>query len=212
MNMPKCEVLEPRWNGPVIVAATGRSLNKIDPEACRGFPIIAVKEAWERFPFAEVLYACDNHVWERCQGFKQFNGERWSTHHDRVDHKYATAAKYGIRLVRGEMQPGFSTDPAVIHYGPLNSLFQAIGFAIHWIRRPGRIVLLGCEMSGGWFFGPHPRTRKTEGDWAKAIRGFDEASRRMPDGIEVIVSTPQSLLRCFPYMPLADALAMRAVP
>jgi hypothetical protein len=206
--MASCEILEERWNGPVLVVATGASLKKIDPAICRGVPTIAVKQAWELFPWADVLFATDNHVWQLYDGFKQFKGEKWSTHHDRVDHKYATAEKYKIRLVRGEMKDGFSTDPALVHYGPMNTSFQGIQFAIHWLRKPGRIILLGMDMHGGWFFGKHPRTAKLEGDWRRAIDGFQQAARRVPHGVEIVNATAKSALKAFPQMSLENALAI----
>jgi hypothetical protein len=63
--------IEPRWRGATcIVAATGPSFTAEVAEACRGYPTIAVNDAYRLFPWADILYASDG-AW--------FAGERWSS-------------------------------------------------------------------------------------------------------------------------------------
>lgn len=210
--MTECEKLEPRWDGPVIIAATGESLTKHVAGICMesGRPIIAIKQACLRLPTADVLYACDEHHWEKYQGYPDFRGERWSTHGSPShDNKMGIAAKYGLRLVRGTHGPPgttcktFSTDPRVIHYG--NSAgFQALGFAVHWLRKPGRIVLVGLDMRGGYFFGDHPRGKQMA-RFNDYLPFFNEVAKQLPEGVEIVLGTP-SALTCFPEMSLSEAL------
>lgn len=206
------ETLEQRWEGPVIVAATGASLTKAVAESCKGFPTIALKQACMRLTWADVLYACDGYHWDHYTGYPQFVGEKWSTHQVGFDDKLAAAKKYKLRLVSGKMKyDRFSEDPSVIHYGPMNSTFQAINFAIHWIKRPGRIVLVAVDFKGGFFFGRHPRTNQSTGNWDRALAGFASAAEHLPVGIEIVNGNPDSNLKCFPRMPLADALSGKSV-
>lgn len=204
----ECETLTPRWDGPVIVAATGQSLTEEVAATCMasGRPIIAIKEAVWRLPSADVLYCCDAKRWEQYKAWPEFQGERWSTHSLRLDDKERAAKKFGIRLVRGERsKAGFSTDPGVIHYG--NSAgFQAIGFAIHWLRKPGRIVVVGLDMWGGYFFGRHPRWDRNQPPHSAYIAHFERAAAQMVEGVEIVLGTPSGL-ECFSTMKLEMALA-----
>src|SRR5690606_38970711 len=97
----RLEVLTPRWDGPIIVAAPGPSLTREVAEVCRDYPTIAIKQAALRIPWATVMYACNAWQWEMWNGFPQFEGERWSCHH-RNDRKDWIADRFGLRLVRGE--------------------------------------------------------------------------------------------------------------
>lgn len=207
-KVPECETLVPRWDSPCIVVAPGETLTKKMAEACRGYPVIAVKQSWKRLPWADVLYVCDAYLWDLYKGIPEFEGEKWSSHDESSsNNKLRCAAQYHLRLVRGEHQPGFSRDPAKIHYGR-NSGFQAINMALHWLRGPRRrVVLVGFDMQGGYFYGQHPRKG---GNFGAYMSSFDEASKSLPKGIEIINATPKSLLRCFPRMPLEQALTMEA--
>src|SRR5690606_2307666 len=114
-------------------------------EVCRDYPTIAIKQAALRIPWATVMYACNAWQWELWNGFPEFEGERWSCHH-RNDRKDWVVDRFGLRLVRGEGigATRFSTDPAVVHGGKCSG-FAARGFAIHWLRKPGRIVMVGFD-------------------------------------------------------------------
>lgn len=210
---PECETLEPRWDGPIIVAATGESLTKQVAATCMasGCPIIAIKQAVIRLPTADVLYCCDSKHWDLpYPAFRAFAGERWSTHQQSIDNKLKAAEKHGLRLVRGErVKDGvFSTDPRRIHYG--NSAgFQAIGFAIHWLKKPGRIVVVGLDMRGGYFYGFHPRWGRNPPPLGSYIPYFERSAKCLPDGVEIVLGTP-SALRCFPTMALDKALELKA--
>ena len=62
--MAQTEVIQPRWSGLVIVAAPGPSLTPEVAEACREQTVLAIGEAWQRVPWAEVLYHCDVRWWD----------------------------------------------------------------------------------------------------------------------------------------------------
>jgi hypothetical protein len=204
------ETLEPRWNGPIVVAATGSSLSRAVAAQVveSGCPIICVKQAALRLPTADVLYICDAAHWDQYQGYPEFHGERWSSHgSDSYDNKLIAAKKHNLRLVRGVHGNRFSADPSHINYGN-SSGFQAIGLAVHWLQKPGRIVVVGLDMQGGYFYGLHPRWGANQPPLHSYIRHFEEAAKSLPDGVEIVLGT-SSALTCFPAMPLAQALAFR---
>lgn len=203
----ECEVVEPRWSGLCIVAATGPSLTPEIADACRGHRIVAVNDAYRLLPFADVLYACDRKWIEHHEGCSEFRGEKWSSHQPRCNEKLDVAGKYGWRLVQGQTAHGFSIDPAVIHYGR-NSGFQAINLAI--LFGAIRIVLVGFDMrtvnGSTHFFGDHPDEIKNGPMYGSFIPHFERAAKQMPAGIEILNCTPGSALKCFPEAHLGDAL------
>jgi hypothetical protein len=196
-----------RWAGrTVIVAAPGPSLTEEVADACRGFPTIVVNDAWRRLPWADVLFACDTSWWQFYRGVPAFNGEKWSSHGTGND-KQDPALSYDIKLIAGTHGSTFSTKPGFIHWGS-NSGFQAINLAIQF--GAPRIVLVGFNMQkvGGknHFHGDHPRPLRNA-DPVRFITYFNQAAKQMPPGVTIINATPDSALKCFPWMPLEQALA-----
>jgi hypothetical protein len=207
------ETLEPRWAGPIIVAAPGPSLTREVAEQCRGYPVICIKWAALRMPWASVVYACHQWQWDDYQGYPGFQGERWSCHHRSIDNKIAAAQRWRLRLVAGDgvRATRFSEDPSVVHYG-LCSGFAALGFAIHWLRRPGRIAMVGFDFQGEgkrkYFNGEHPRGPQVGGKFDHYRPMFEAAAKHLPEGVEIVNATPESALKCFPQMSLESALSL----
>jgi hypothetical protein len=196
------EHVEPRWRGECcIVAAPGPSLTLEVAEACRGDRVIAVNDAYRRLPFADVLYACDARWWGvhgHCAGFA---GEKWSSH-SRDNQKLKEADRYGLTLVTGCNRKGFSLDPDQIHYGG-NSGFQAVNLAI--LFGAYRIVLIGCDMHGSHFFGPHPTPLRNTSRFDQYIQKFGDAAKMLPSHIKIVNATPDSALMCFPFVDFISA-------
>lgn len=205
------------WQGPVIVAASGPSLTKDVAWAARKarwfgpYRIVCVNDAYKLFPNGDVLYACDAEWWDVHEGAPEFNGERWSSHDPKKgsgNDKAKAAEKWGLNLVLGTHKQGFSRDPNVIHYGQ-NSGFQAVNLAI--LRGATKIVLVGFDMrevnGHRHFFGQHPSPLRNSGDYRNFIRAFEQANSPVP----IINATPGSALKCFPMMPLEEALEDHSV-
>jgi hypothetical protein len=199
-----------RWEGQtVVVAAPGPSLTAEVAERCRGFPVIAVQDAYRLIPWADVLYGCDAAWWNihGGRGAGDFAGEKWSSHDGGTNDKTLAAETYGLHLVAGAHGEGFSTDPAAIHYGS-NSGFQAVNLAILW--GAARIVLVGFDMrtvdGKRHFFGDHPPGLTNEADFASFIPPFVRAAAALPAGVSIVNATPDSALTCFPMGALDDAL------
>jgi hypothetical protein len=201
----KLACLERRWNGPVIVAAPGPSLNSDAAAACCGTPAIVVNDAYQLLPWADVLYGCDEEWWNVRK--PEFAGEKWSSHNygpRPKNDKRRAAKRFGLRIVEGRQAKGFALDPQYIHYGH-NSGFQAVNLAIHWGGNP--IILIGFDMRGTHFFGEYERPlrqmRKSFEGW---IKNFREAAETLPPGLRIINATPKSALDCFEMMTLERAL------
>lgn len=161
-------------------------------------------------PYAKVLYACDNSWWNHHRGVPEFQGEKWSSHSSGVNEKFSTgvAERWGLRIVQGANNKGFSYDPNLIHYGR-NSGFQAINLAIHF--GCDRIVLVGFDMNFGYglhFFGDHPPGLHRNSDHSQFVKEFKPAAESLPPGIRVVNATPGSGLKHFPMMDLTSALLL----
>ena len=189
------------------MAAPGPSLTSEVAEAVynTAWPVIACQDAHRLMPWADVLYGCDARWWETYEGVPEFKGEKWSTHGDASNNdKREVAEKYGVNMVHGAPQAGFSYDPELIHYGD-NSGFQALNLAI--LMGCTYIVLVGYNMGGrGHFFGDHPQPLFNQDDYAKWVPKFNKAAEVLPEHIKIVNATPDSMLKCFPCMPLSEAL------
>lgn len=206
------ETIAPRWapDDVVVIAATGPSLDAEVARQVQGFPVVAVSDAWRLIPEAVVLYSCDAAWWRVHEGAPAFRGERWSCHGGNLQNdKAETARRYGVRLVAGAPGDTFSTDPRLIHFGN-NSGFQAINLAILMGAR--RLVLVGFDMrlveGKRHFFGDHPQGLVNRVDYRNFAPHFQVAARAMPPGVVIINATPGSALKCFPMLPLAEALEL----
>jgi hypothetical protein len=191
----------------VIVAAPGPSLTPAVAEACQEHRVLAVGEAWQAIPWAEVLYHCDAKWWDAHKGAAEFKGERWSLHCSSRSDKIVTAKKYGVRLVASKAENGFSLDPSFIHEGR-NSGFQATNLAILMGGNP--IVLVGFDMHGTSHFCKRPAGLKITRDYAQFALAFDEAAKLLPPGIEIWNATPGSRISGFKRVKLEDVLLRSA--
>lgn len=217
--------ISPRWTGkPCIVAAPGPSLTVPVARACRvarlgnGWKILAVQDAYRILPHADALYGCDSGWWRFHKDCDGFAGEKWTTHKPESSDKLrvdptlgrSLADAFGLNVVMGEDGDRFSLDPTVIYYGS-NSGFQAISLAILFGCK--KIVLVGFDMRfvGGrsHFFGDHqlPIRQSDDETYRRFVPHFERAAKRLPADIEIINATPGSALKCFPMMPLEEALA-----
>jgi hypothetical protein len=210
------QTISQKWKGqPAIVAATGPSLTIEVAEACRGFNAIVVNDAYRLMPWADMLYACDELWWRTHKGCPEFHGEKWSSHGaigtSKNNDKTRAAQQFGLNLIEGHCDIGFSLDPEIIHYGS-NSGFQAVNIAIHTGADP--IILVGFNMqpvkNKRHFFGDHPAGLRNAGDYRSFATHFERAAKRLPKDITILNATPHSALTCFPKVDLHDALESHA--
>lgn len=197
----------PLWPGATaVILASGPSLCAEDVDYCRGrAKVIAVKDAVQLAPWADVLYACgaDASRWWQHHGdcLKDFAGLRYTL--DPAAAKWATVLQNG-----GES--GLETNPAALRTGK-NSSYQAINLAVH--LGAIRILVLGLDLAASphghkYFFGNRPagQQRPSPFDACLALFATLVAPLRAL-GITVINCSRQSALTCFPRMPVAQAFA-----
>jgi hypothetical protein len=214
IRLLKPQRINPKWQrNPVIVAAPGPSLTSEVVEAIDvlsdEWRVIVVQDAYRLMPWADVLYGCDARWWNKYNGCMDFEGEKWASHcapkQGIADDKTEIAEKYGVNLVTGSPNAGFSTDQSLIHYGD-NSGFQALNLAI--LLGSEYIVLVGFDMrhvSGkSHFFGDHPKELFQRREYESFALKFDKAPP--PEGVTIINATPCSALKCYEMMGLDEAV------
>lgn len=191
-----------------VIAGSGPSLDETVRDACGGFRVLAVNDAYRVIPDAVALYAADVAWWQLNEGCQDFRGEKWTCSSGSIEAglRKGLAKRFGIKIIAGRRGHGFSSDPNVIHYGG-NSGFQAVNLALHWGANP--VVLVGFDMRGRHFFGNHERPLRQTGQHAFDgwCRRFKRAADTLPKDIRIINATPNSALTCFPTMTLEEALS-----
>ncbi len=198
MSAPVVVPVPKLWPGATIVcAATGPSLTAAQLDRCRlDARVIAVNNAYQLAPWADVLYACDQKWWHWHKGVPTFRGL-----------KYSLNASYpDVKVLKNVGQTGLSSNPSGLMTGH-NSGYQAINLAVH--LGAARILLLGYDMQGGHFFGKHPD--KSAPPFAACLKAFPTLVKPLAAlGIEIVNCTPGSALTCFPMRSLDEALEMAA--
>mgnify|MGYP000877982445 CR=1 FL=1 len=205
----------------VVCIAGGPSLTPAQVEACRDrvdengwrVRVIAINNAYQLAPWADVLYFCDDKWWQwHHRKLADWKGEILRLQgglHDFGDRR--------IKVLRNlDQKGGLSERRDGLHTGQ-NSGYQAINLAVHY--GAARIVLLGYDMHaplvGGkpktHWFGDHPGgTSPTV--YEQMRPWFDTLAKPLAErGVEVINATPGSALRCFPRKTLQEALPHAAM-
>lgn len=169
------------------VVATGESL-KPGPELVvakvRHLPTVAVSDAFRIAPWARAVVACDGNWWRKNPDALAFQGEKCCANGD---------AKGVSRMVGAGI------------YTNTNSGLLGLHYAV-W-KGATRVLLLGIDMRGTHYFGPHKSLpNPTPERFALFIEQFRDASKRIGN-CEVINCNPDSALDVFPRMTLDEALA-----
>lgn len=188
----------------IVVLATGPSLTAEDVDWCRGWPCIAVNDAWKLAPWADALYACDFRWWEHhvdAVAASGFAGQLWT-------YRWPQRLRPTIRMVAGEHGGGLSTKPGFVRFGA-NGGHQAMHLAFNWGAR--RIVCLGLD--GGpaagrsHFFGDHPKTLYRAPPIAEWHAAFDVLAKDLrAKEVEVINCSPLTNLKCWPVRSVREVL------
>lgn len=171
-----------------VVLATGASLLP-DPHAVadrvRDLPTVVVSDAYKLAPWAAALVACDGRWWKENPEALRFAGEKFC----------ANGAFRGIERVPAR--------------GPICSQTNSGLLGLdYWIRRGARrVLLLGIDMRGTHYFGPHERLKNTTPErFAFFLAQFAVYARKIPAGVEVVNCSLDSALEVFPKRALADVL------
>ena len=188
------------WPGSLIVClGTGPSLTWSDVTRVYGLRVIAINNAYQLAPWADVLYACDAKWWRWHQGARGFRGRKYTL---------APGVKEypEVEALTNTGTTGLETDPRGLRTGH-NSGYQAINLAVHLGAKT--IVLLGYDMQGDQqgdhYFGRHPDGSKPP--FTRCLTAFSTLVEPLAAlGVRVINCTRQTALTCFPREVLDQVL------
>ncbi len=207
----------PDWHDEqCIIVASGPSALGVPLELARGkAKFIAINDAWQLAPWADMLYACDARWWRAYEGLTDFPGVKVTQ-----DQQLTEAERWGIEWVRADRRSDvIMTKPGVIGWGG-NSGFQAINLAVQF--GVNKIILVGFDMRldrGIHWNGPHQSRHKPLNDptpenvqrWRRAVDGASLTLAEL--GIAVINCSQESALMNYAKMPFEEALELKgAVP
>ena len=167
------------------VLATGPSMNQATADAVRGRGlVVAVSDAYRLAPWADALVSTDLAWWDYHQPGITYKGPR----------------------VTAKQLPGFYRVPGAAtcwNSGVLATAFLRTQGLV------GEIVLLGCDMKGSHFFGPHPEGLKNTPDWRWPVferQWRQELAKCKAAGISLVNATPETGLLCVPRVRLEETL------
>lgn len=169
------------------VIASGQSVTQADAERVRHLSCVAVSDGFKLAPWARALIACDGTWWRETKGAKDFAGEKWCAN-----------GAFGIPRYHSP-NPHISTST--------NSGLLGLDYAVQ--HGATRVLLLGIDMQGTHFFGPHDekRMRNTSPERFKFfLTQFANYAAWMGNGVEVINCSPVSALELWPKRSLDAAL------
>lgn len=196
------------WVGETaVILGCGPSLCQEDVDACRGRArVIAIKDAHQLAPWADVLYSGDERWWAAYADRLTFAGDRYALVVPKPDH-LATIARAGAKLLRFAGHGGFESKPDGLCSGH-HSGYQAIQLAEHFGVKT--IVLLGYDMQAGpqqqaHFLAEHPYKKK------QPPYGWREQYEQLvaplkAKGVTVLNASRQTALTTFPRVSLVNAL------
>lgn len=152
--------------------------------------VIAVSDCYKLAPWADALVSQDRPWWMHHKEAQKFAGRKFTgSHWDSVE---------GVERVAFEGVIASGTNSALLACHVAVKIFEA-----------KELILLGVDMQGSHFFGPHPEPLKNT-----LPRRFEEMKKqfaRWPHkGVQVWNATPGSALTCFPMRSLDECLAQPA--
>jgi hypothetical protein len=194
------------WDGQTVaVMASGASLTAEVAEAARHLPRIVTNATYRRAPDADVIYASDTAFWRHKEYADVFDCPGLRVSCEQVRGVYPNVPP-GVMILRHGGSNGFADDPTAVRTGS-NSGYAAIHIAA--TAGAKRILLLGLDMTGGHWHGPHPQglNNPLQHSFARWIRYFDGLAPQLKErGVEVLNCSPISALTCFPKTNLAECL------
>lgn len=201
------------WAGQTVaVLASGPSLTREQCEAVKGrCRVIAVNNQGidtvcdgqvmpAMAPWAEVLYAADAKWWNAYrEPALKFAGLKLTIR---------SSPHPTVYWLRQSPERVFDKRPEYLVTGG-NSGYQALHIAIQ--QGASRVLLLGFDLKPNGkrkhWFGNHPGSLNTVSNYAQWIGAFGRLALLLPKlGVEVLNCSPDSALKCFRSVPLANAL------
>lgn len=207
MKIPFWRV-EPVWEGETVaILGGGPSLTQRQVDACRGrCRVIAVNNAYQLAPWADLLYFCDEvwYGWHReHKAFRGFSGIKAALSNARTWPRDPY-----IRVLQNYGDSGLCEIPDGVMTGR-NSGYQAMNLAAH--LGPARQLLLGFDMRvvgnrTHWHM-EHKRATPHDAFAVDMLPRFPALKQALDArGIEVVNCTPGSALEVFRKDALENAL------
>lgn len=173
-----------------VLLAPGESLTQAQCDLVRGkCKVLAVGDAYRLAPWADALVHNDAHWWQKRPDTVNFPGLKFTVNPN-VGHA-KRVAEYDSIVTR-------ASNSGVL--------------GIYCARNLGakHILLLGYDMHGSHFFGPHTDGLRntTPSRFATFMTYFDRIQRELlsKEGIQVYNCTPGSALKVFPHRDLEEML------
>lgn len=165
------------------VLAPGPSLTSAQADAVRGCYTVAVSDAWRLAPWAQELCSADAAWW------------------------HANPDAMGFQGLRKCCAPYFQDVPGVTRSEEPSGLNSGL-FGLQCAVRAGaaKVLLLGFDMQGSHFFGPHPAPLKNT-TLERFAQFRQQFARFRAPGVDVVNCTPGSALEFFRRGELAQELA-----
>lgn len=190
------------WPGEtLVILGGGSSLTPADVQYCFGKArVIAIKEAHELAPWADVLYACDSKWWMFHQGAPDFLGLKYAL--EPQEREWPC-----VNMLRNAGSDGLELDPSGLRTG-YNSGYQAVNLAVH--LGAARIILLGFDMWRGpegrqnWFEKPGLHVDSPYPVFLQAFSSLVEPLKALD--VEVLNASRFTVLNAFPRVALEDVL------
>lgn len=198
----------PDWKDKyVAVIASGPSTNKADVELMKGrLPVVAIKKNVEIAPWADMVYGCDDPWWRHMHGLPDYKGlkVRYSLG---VSNRPSGFHYIDVRTTADKLI--FET-PGLVGSGG-NSGFQVVNLLAQIGVRG--MLLIGFDAnpkSKVHWYGRNNWTNANNPDLHNFRRwqiAFTNAARQLEAcRIEVINASRFTVLDCFPYLTVEDAL------
>jgi hypothetical protein len=194
---------KPFWDdAPVAIIGGGPSLIDFDLEQLRGAHVLAVKRAIFSVPWADACFGLDMDRYTEWRDKLSSIPSRiyWAVTDDQLDRTTPSKNTTFLKRLVGQ---DVSDDPGMI-FGGGTSGFGALQICLH--KHAKEIVLFGFDYNGNDGTDAHSIKRTANWlAWAEHFRVY--VPYLIEQGISVVNACPQSAIRCFQKMTLADGVA-----
>lgn len=173
------------------ILASGPSMSQAVADSVRGkCNVIAVSDCYKLAPWADALVSQDRPWWLYHK--PEFAGRKFSGGREKIE---------GVEQVKYEGIIGTGTNSALLACHVAVTVFKAT-----------EIILLGVDMQGSHFFGPHPNVKRNGVELKNTTpQRFEQMKVQFKQwshpGVSIWNATPNSGLKCFPMRSLDDCLA-----
>lgn len=202
-----------RWPaGTVACLASGPSLTQADADLVRGRVdgVIAINDAVQLAPWADVLYSSDPRWWKRFHKSGQgFAGQKVAVEANRKNRRDDYPWP-DVTVLRNTGMDGLEVDPSGVKTY-WNSGGAAINLAMH--LGAAKVLLVGYDMAGAAGGRHHFHDERSSGspytDFRKYMATMVAPLSRQ--GVQVLNCSRRTRLDCFTRVPLETALEIEAV-